>query len=272
MTSSDKPLTPNQWIVAILALAGLCAAAVRFITANPWPFIILGVLVIAISFLLPKPLSSDEFALVLQKGNAMDVITRWDESQIKTAVHTTLVSQGVGAAQTLLSGILSRFVDGQNSQTFAQRTAFVQTQIAYVKTWTELQVSVAEARRTAAKEGQKDKRLGIDDKAIDHDLELSDLRHELEMESVREQIEEMKHKRNNIGKEPPITPPPPPGPTAAERREQQKAALHAREKTVREEIEHAKSDQSLDEELRQRKLNSLYEKLTEIHDALIALL
>src|ERR1700722_10891814 len=191
MTNSAKPLTANQWIIAILGLAAVCATLVRFVSASPWPFVAFGVLLIALSFFLPKPLSRDEFALVLQKGNGMDVITRWDESQIKTAVHTTLMSQGAGAVKTLLSGILSRFVDNQNAQTFTERTAFIKTQIDYVENWTKLQVAVGEATRTARKEEIKDDRLEVEEKEVDHTLELSDLKHELEMETLKEQIEEM---------------------------------------------------------------------------------
>jgi len=71
--------------------------------------------------------------------------------------------------------------------------------------------------------------------------------------------------------------PPPPtsaqqGPTAEEVRARKTSALQAREKQIREEIALTKSDASLEEDIKQRKLNALYEKLTEIHDGLIELL
>lgn len=134
---------------------------------------------------------------------------------------------------------------------------------------------IRQAARTERKEDHKDNELTLREKGLGHDLELSDLRHELEKEKLQEQIDEARHRREAIGKEPPAPPPAPipvPGPTAAERRETQKAELRAREKTVREQIEQTKHDASLDEELRQRKLNGLLGKLTEIQDALIALL
>jgi hypothetical protein len=276
MTIAGRPLTADRWIIAILAVGAVCGAWMRFVSLNPWPFILLGVLLLLLSFLPPRDSYSGQGVVVYQKGSGMegtDVITKWDESKIKTAVHSTLVSQGSGAVRTLLSGILSRFVDNQNAQTFKERTAFINTQIEYVETWTKLQVVGREAARTERKEDLKDDEIQVKEKGLGHNLELIDLQHELEMEKLREQLAETRHRRSSIGKEPPAPPPPPPPPPSArEVREMRKVDLRARETEIRQEMLRTEADTYLTDEQRQRKMNALEDQLALVHEELAGLL
>jgi hypothetical protein len=102
------------------------------------------------------------------------------------------------------------------------------------------------------------------------DQELIELQKKANRLEVEIEIARKKKTIADINK--PDPPPPAAPPTAAEITARKRAGLQASEKRIREEIKQTKNDLTLDDELKQRKLNGLYEKLTEIHDALIALL
>ena len=272
MTISPRPISAVHWIVSIVALIVLSFGCFRFVTTSPWPYIAVGVLLLIVSFALPKSIFTSEHSLMRQKGPDMDglgLITDWDEGKIKGAVHSTLTSQGSAAAMTLISGLLSRFADGQNAQTFTQRTAFLKTQIEYAETWTKLQVARREAERTEQREDIKDDKVGIDKKDVDHALELSDLKHELEKENLKRQLDEARYNRSKVGKEPP---PPPPPPSAKEVREMRRVELRATETSIREEMARTQADPLLTDEQRQRKMNALEDRLALVHEELAELL
>jgi len=202
----------------------------------------------------------------------MDSLTKWDEPQVTMAVRSIATNRGSAAAMSYLHGILDRFVYNQDGQTFRARSAFVKTQIEYVETLTKFEVTKREAQRTTRQEDIKDSQLEIQEQDITQALELGDLRHELEKENLRRQIEEIRHARSSIGKEPAAAPAPPPRPTADEVRSRKKTDLERRKKQVLDAIRTAKADPDLEEDQKQRTLNGLYEKLASIEEELIELL
>jgi len=276
MTNSDRSLTPNQWIIAIGAVAALSAWYAYYISLSPWPFIGLGAVLLLISFLLPKSTASGEVGMANQKGIGMDLPQRWDENAITLGIERYRGDRNL--LRRYVDGILGRFIDGQDKTTIEKRTAFLESFNRYAEVRREnfkwqrvfekrakLEEDLADAQAEIALQRAKNDLAGIS-----VDPELVALQKRADRLEVEIQIAEREKTIADLKKTEP--PPPPPGPSAAERRASQKEDLQRREKQVREEIEHTKKDPDLDEELRQRKLNALYEKLTEIHDALIALL
>ena len=103
---------------------------------------------------------------------------------------------------------------------------------------------------------------------LDLDTEIQRANKILELKKIQKQTEDLDR--------PAPTPTPPPvlprQPSASEVREQKRQSLKARETRVREEIQITQSDPTLTEEQRQRKLNALEERLSEIHEEQVQLL
>ena len=206
----------------------------------------------------------------------MDLPTRWDENAITLGMERYRGDRNL--LRRYVDGILGRFIDGQDKTTIEKRTAFLESFNRYAEVRREnfkwqrvfekrakLEEDLADAQAEIALQRAKN-----DLDGISVDPELIELQKKAKRLEVEISIAQSNKTIADLNKTEP--PPPPPGPTAAERRVKQKEDLQAREKRVKEEIEHTKKDPDLDEELRQRKLNGLYEKLTEIQDALIAML
>ena len=270
--TTHKQLDATQRISAIASVIVAALVFAPLLSWHPMPFILIGALLFGISFLLPNSNGASAHYLATQKGKDMELLTLWDEPQVRTTVRSIAANRGSEAAMSYLRGVLDRFVYNQDGLTYQKRSAFVKTQIEYVETITKLELAKREAGRTTRQEDIKDSRLEIQEQDVDQALELGKLRHELEKENLQRQIEEARHTRSNIGKEPPVPPAPPPQPTAEEVRSRKKSDFERRKKQVLDAIRAAKADADLEEEQKQRTLNGLYEKLASIEEELIELL
>jgi len=242
---------------------------------HPLPFILVGLALLIGSFWLPNSTSSGGHDLMQQKGTGMELMTTWDESKINRTVRSLVEGRGTEAAMSFLRGSLQRFVYNQNAQTFEKRSAFINTQIAFVESVTKLEVAKRQLLRTPREENLKDDQLGVQEQNVDQTLELNALRHELQREQLRHQIEETRYSRSNIGRPPPEPPAPEPLPlprSPQQQREDRVEELCTREAKLQDEIERTEADRRLTEDQRQRKLNALEDQLARVHEELAELL
>jgi hypothetical protein len=106
-------------------------------------------------------------------------------------------------------------------------------------------------------------------------MDLLDLDTDIERAKKLFELRRIQKQTEDLDKPAPLplpAPEPPRQPSASEIREQNRQSLKLRERGVRAEIEITQSDPTLTEEQKQRKLNSLEERLSEIHEEQVQLL
>jgi hypothetical protein len=280
---------PTKHVVyGSLAVAAL--VIVGFLTSwQPVPLIVVGAVLLIASFLLPKTEpSSTPGTAVQQIGGGeremMKLPDSWDKQQIIRGVGRYLADTNL--LVKYVDAVVTRFITGQDTRTMQSRIAFLEQLNAH----TALSNKQAELLRERYKwqrslrDGRAEMEEDLEDMKVQ--IKIQEAKNQMAGIMVDQELIELQKKANrleveieiarkkktiaDINKPDPPTPAAPP--TAAEITARKRAGLQASEKRIREEIEQTKNDLTLDDELKQRKLNGLYEKLTEIHDALIALL
>ena len=197
--------------------------------------------------------------------------SKWDEAEITRGMEQ--YQQNRGMLSTYVDGIVSRFVMNQDIRTMEVRTRFLE----------QFNKSAAVARE--AYKWQRYLQGGRAEKEED----AADLRAELELEKARKELAqltqdpelaEIQKKIDRLNLElqlatvqkqiadlnrPDASPAPAP-PSQREIRERRKLELAEREKEVRRAIRETEEDHTLEEDLKQRKINGLFDKLSEIHE------
>jgi len=280
---------PTKHVVyGSLAVAAL--VIVGFLTSwQPVPLIVVGAVLLIASFLLPKTEPSSTPGTAVQRigggeREMMKLPDSWDKQQIIRGVGRYLADTNL--LVKYVDAVVTRFITGQDTRTMQSRIAFLEQLNAH----TALSNKQAELLRERYKwqrslrDGRAEMEEDLEDMKVQ--IKIQEAKNQMAGVMVDQELIELQKKANRLEVEieiarkkktiadinKPDPPPPAAPPTAAEITARKRTGLQASEKRIREEIEQTKNDLTLDDELKQRKLNGLYEKLTEIHDALIALL
>ncbi len=280
MTLIGKQLTTAQRVISILVVMTAALGCAALLSWNPFPFIGVGVLLLVVSLWISRSPSKGTYYTIQQKGTGMESLEKWDEQQITLAIGR--YRGDVNLLSKYIDGLVGRFVMGQDTHTMEVRTKFLQTFNKHAEVARESYKwqRYMQGGRAAQEEDLADLRAKIALQQAQNELagasidaELVKLQKQAKRLDVQIEIARSEKAIAELKKpDPPPPPPPQEGPTAEEVHARKKSALQAREKQIREEIAISKEDSSLEEDLKQRKLNGLYEKLTEIHDGLIELL
>ncbi len=220
-------------------------------------------------------------SLVRKGQTGMHLPEVWNETEISIALNQYRDTTNVMGQY--LDALATRFLIGQDIQTIEVRCRFLERFNGYAEVARKTYGWRRALLRAVAEEDLKDillqaqiqsGRNALED--AHRDPELRPLEQEAARGDVRVRIERNRKEIRDISKPDPPPPPPPPAPprppTPEEIRAQERAKLDHREQEILDQIRQTMSDPNLDEEMRERKLNALYEKLAEIHDKQAALL
>jgi hypothetical protein len=265
-------INPTAVVLLVVALL-LCV----FFLSPLWPLpLCAGAVLILWSKIAPSTTSStDGGHTLMSRESEIQLPALWDERQIGAAPEKYKDSPSV--LSKYVDSILTRFVVGQEQRTMETRTRYLETFNKYAEIaresykWHRYMTGgraklEEDAKDTKAEAVLREEQAKLE--LLDLDADIQRARKELELKKLRKEIE-------NVDK---TTPPPPPAPapprqpSTSEVREQKRQSLNAREKRVRDEIQVTHSDPTLTEEQRQRKLNALEERLSEIHEEQMQLL
>jgi len=265
-----------QAAIGMVVLVGLGVLGFSFPDYWPLPLAAGAVLVVGSLWARPKPqvLLPSRF---VEGEDDMQLPEVWDEQQISVGMERY---RGDGnLLGQYIDGVVSRFVMGQDMRTMEVRSKFLETfnRHAAIARESYKWHRYLKGGRAKLEEDLEDMRLEIQLQQTKNELdgvkvdpELVELQKKAHRVELMLQIAQNEKAIADLNK--PDAPPPPRGPSANEIRERRKATLDAREKEVRETIRLTKADPTLDEEQKQRKLNSLDEKLAELHEEQTSLL
>jgi len=210
----------------------------------------------------------------------MQVPEIWDERQISLGMER--YRGNVNLLGQYVDGVVSRFVMGQDMRTMEVRSRFLETfnKHAAIARESYKWHRYLQGGRAKLEEDLEDMRLEIQIQQARHELsgtrgdpELIELRKRVQRVEAMLQIAHTEKAIADLNRPDPLPPSaPPPAPSASEVRQRQRVELDARVKHVREVIRITQADPTLDEEQKQRKLNSLDEKLAQLHEEQTSLL
>jgi hypothetical protein len=196
----------------------------------------------------------------------------WNEKEV--SLGFTRYQNSPNMLSSYVSGIVSRFVVGQDTRTVQSRIAFLEqfNKFAEVARESYKWQRYMNGGRAKLEEDAEDVKAESVFRQAQADLELGALDTDIKRHEKLLQIERLKRELDELNKpEPPPPPPPPPLPspprqTAAEVREQQSRELDERENRVIEQMRITRANPTLSEEQKQRKLNGLEDTLAQIHE------
>jgi len=196
----------------------------------------------------------------------------WDEKEV--SLGFTRYQNSPNMLGSYVSGIVSRFVVGQDMRTVQTRTAFLEqfNKFAEVARESYKWQRYMNGGRAKLEEDAEDVKAESVFRQAQADLELGALDTDIKRHEKLLQIERLKRELDELNKpEPPPPPPPPPlpappRPTGAEVREQQSRELNERENRVIEQMRITRTNPTLSDEQKQRKLNALEDTLAQIHE------
>jgi hypothetical protein len=264
----------NPMAVVLLVVALLLCA---LFLSPLWPLpLCAGAALILWSKVAPSNTSStDGGRTLMSREPEIQLPALWDERQIGSTLEKYKDSPTV--LGRYIDGILARFVVGQEQRTMETRTRYLETFNKYAEIaresykWHRYMTGgraklEEDAKDTKAEAALREEQAKLE--LLDLEAEIQRAKKELELKKLRKAIEDVDKP------EPPPPPPPavPRQPSASEVREQKRQSLKTREQRVRDEIQVTQSDPTLSEEQRQRKLNALEERLSEIHEEQVQLL
>lgn len=267
MTLLRSPFT--LWIPLLVALGTLALWRPQLWSVP----VALGVILIAAAFMPTRK----NFENPAAGGGLMKLPNTWNENQIASDVMR-YQSEG-GLLGQYIDGVVQRFVAGQQGQTLEARTKFLESFNRYAEVsrvaykWQAYMTS----GRAQMEEEIELLKVKIDKKKLeaqlgeseDKDPELTALQRRVAVLDLELRIAQSQKAIADVNRQPPEPPTPL---SARERRDMQRNSFLRREKAVRAEIAATEADTELPEDVRQRKLNALEEKLNEILDELVALL
>ena len=264
----------NPILLVIVAVV-LITCVFLFSSFWPLPMCVGGALMLWAKFApSPTPKKNGGHALMAKEVEVY-LPAQWDEHQIETSLERYKDDPPV--LGRYVDGIVSRFVMGQAQQTIETRTRYLESFNKYAAIaresykWhrylrggrAELEEDADDVKaRTALREQQAKMDL------LDLDTDIERAKKLFELRRIQKQTEDL----DKPAPLPLPAPEPPRQPSASEIREQNRQSLKLRERGVRAEIEITQSDPTLTEEQKQRKLNSLEERLSEIHEEQVQLL
>lgn len=202
--------------------------------------------------------------------------TLWDERLIGSSLERYRDNPPV--LSRFIDGVISRFVVGQEQQTIETRTRYLESFNKYAAIARESYKwhRYMKGGRAKLEEDAEDTKAEAALREQQAKLDLLELETEIERARKLLELKRIQKEAEELDKPAPPPPPPPPAPprqpTASEIREQKRQSLIGREKRVRDEIQITQSDPTLTEDQRQRKLNALEERLSEIHEEQVQLL
>jgi hypothetical protein len=206
-------------------------------------------------------------------GSGMILPAIWDEKEV--SLGFTRYQDNPNMLGSYVSGIVSRFVVGQDTRTVQTRTAFLEQFNKFAEVARESykwQRYMNGGRAKFEEDAEDAKAEGVFRRA-QADLELGALDTDIQRHQKLLQIERLKRELDELNKpEPPPPPsaplplPSPPRQTAAELREQQSRELDERESRVIEQMRITRANPTLSGEQKQRKLNALEDTLAQIHE------
>lgn len=259
----------------VWVFGGLVLLVCGFLFSSYWPLpLCAGAALILWSKIAPSTTSStDGDHTLMPREPEIQLPALWDERQIGATLEKYKDSPSV--LGRYVDGILARFVVGQEQRTMETRTRYLETFNKYAEIaresykWHRYMTGgraklEEDAEDTKAEAALREQQAKLE--LLDLDKEIQRAKKELELKKIQKEMEDLNKP----------APPPPPAPTrqpsASEVSEQKRQSLKAREKRVRDEIQITQCDPTLSEEQRQRMLNQLEERLSEIHEELVQLL
>jgi len=206
-------------------------------------------------------------------GSGMIPPAIWDEKEV--SLGFTRYQDNPNMLGSYVSGIVSRFVVGQDMRTVQTRTAFLEQFNKFAEVARESykwQRYMNGGRAKFEEDAEDAKAEGVFRRA-QANLELDALDTDIQRHEKLLQIERLKREIGELKKPAPPPPPHPPPPlpspprqTAAEVREQQSRELDERESRVIEQMRITRANPTLSGEQKQRKLNALEDTLAQIHE------
>jgi hypothetical protein len=251
-------------IVVFAALGGLC-----FVLSQFWVVPLAGgAILLGWSWIAPEK----ETALQLTEGetfggSGMQLPAIWDEKEVGLGLMR--YQKNPGLLSSYVSGIVSRFVIGQDTRTMTTRIAFLEqyNKLAEVARESYKWQRYMNGGRAKAEEDAEDAKAHASLRRAEAELELIELDTDIQRQEKRLQIERLKREIADLNKPAPSPPPPPPrGPSTAEIRAQDLRDLNERENTVIEAMRITRANPTLSEDQKQRKLNGLEDALAQIHE------
>ena len=258
----------------LLAIAFLLSV---FLFSPLWPLpTVAGVALILWSKFAPANESAtDGGHTLMTRDTEIYLPTLWDERLIGSALEQ--YKENPPVLSRYVDGIISRFVVGQEQRTMETRTRYLESFNKYAAIARESYKwhRYMKGGRAKLEEDAEDTKAEATLREQQAKLELLDLDTEIQRANKILELKKIQKQTEDLDRPAPTpTPPPvlPRQPSASEVREQKRQSLKARETRVREEIQITQSDPTLTEEQRQRKLNALEERLSEIHEEQVQLL
>lgn len=260
--------------IGILAIAFLLSC----IFLSPvWPLPVgVGAALILWSKFAPDDTSDTDGGYALMtRDSEISLPAQWDERLIGSALEQYKSNPPV--LSHYVDGIISRFVVGQEQRTMEVRTQYLESFNKYAAIAREsykwnrylrggrakIEEDTEDVKAEAALREQQAKR-----ELLDLDTEIQRANKLLELKRIQKLAEDL----DKPAPVPPPPPAPPRQPSASEVREQKRQSLKAQEFRVKEKIQITQADPTLTEEQRQRMLNMLDERLSEIHEEQVQLL
>ena len=242
-----------------------------------WLPVILGSILVAASFVVSE--KSSELVRVGNSNGGTEMILPavWNEQEIGAGLE--LYRNNASLLGTYIEGIRSRFLAGQNMQTMESRAKYLETFNRYAEIARESYRwnRYIKGGRAAMEEDHADLEVKIklqtaknQLEGLQADPELVELKNraarlDAELEVARREKELADLRR-------PDPPPPPPPPTAYELQQLRKSELEFRLRDIKERIRKTEQDSTQNEELKQRELNFLEERLSDVQEELASLL
>jgi hypothetical protein len=195
----------------------------------------------------------------------------WNEDEITRGMER--YQQNRGLLSSYVDGIVSRFVMNQDIRTMQVRTQFLEqfNKSAAVAREAYKWQRYLQGGRAKDEEDAADLRAKLElEKArkellgLTEDPELAEIQKQVDRLNLRLQLASVQKQIDDLNR-PAVSPAPAP-PSQREIRERRQIVLAEREKEVRKAIRETDEDRTLEEDLKQRKLNGLYDKLSEVHE------
>jgi len=266
-------MTAKQRII-LMVVIGLAVGGLGLVLSQFWALPLgAGAVLLAWSWFAPQ-----KKGLMLAHGNndggsGMILPAIWDEKEV--SLGFTRYQDNPNMLGSYVSGIVSRFVVGQDTRTVQTRTAFLEQFNKFAEVARESykwQRYMNGGRAKFEEDAEDVKAEGVFRQAR-ADLEMGALDTDIKRHEKLLQIERLKRELEELNKPAPPSPPPPPPPlpspprqTAAEIREQQSRELDERENRVIEQMRITRANPTLSGEQKQRKLNALEDTLAQIHE------
>ncbi len=265
--------------IAIGAGALVVLVILGFVFPDLWPLVVIVGAVLIIVAVVAKPKSTELLPSARSGKSSMQLPEIWDERQITLGMDRYRGDKGL--LGRYVDGIVNRFIMGQDMRTMGMRTQFLEgfNKYAAVARESYKWQRYLQGGRAALEEDLEDLRAEIrvqearnELRGLQADPELFNLQRRMQRVETLLQIAHTEKAIADVNRPIPLPPPTPSAPSSAEIRKQKCVELEAREKNVREAIRLTEADPTLDEDLKQRRLNGLGEKLAQLHEEMTNLL